>query len=475
MARINTNVPALVAVADLKRNSIDLNQSMRRLSSGLRINRGADDPAGLIASETLRSEMSSLTQAIQNSERAANVIATAEGALNEINALLISIQGKIVQAANTGAMSPTEIRANQLQVDSAVDSITRIANSTTFAGLSLLNGNLDYISSGVDSSLVTNVQIFGVQFGTNETMPVDVNVFTSAQQAGLEFRNSQITQTVSVEIAGNQGVETFTFISGTAASAVMFAVNRSVDATGVQAELINDANAASGITFQSLEHGSSQFVSVQSLSGTFDVVDAAGDQRQRDVGDDAIASVNGAVTVGDGLVLTLNTTSLDLELTLDGDFGTGTTRFDIVAGGALFQLGGNVDGNEQVNIGIKSVAASKLGSGTTGYMTDIVTGGRFSLVADEAGVASDIVAIAVSQISMLRGRLGAFEMNTLQTNISSLQVALENVTSSESAIRDTDFAMETARMTRAQILVSANMSVLGVANQNPQAVLSLLG
>ena len=475
MARINTNVPALVAVTDLKTNYADLNQSMRRLSSGLRINRGADDPAGLIASETLRSEISSLTQAIRNSERASNVIATAEGALNEINALLISIQGKIVEAANTGAMSPEEIRANQLQVDSAVDSITRIANSTTFAGLSLLNGNLDYVTSGVDETQVANVEVFGVQFGTNETMPVDVNVFTSARTATLSFQTSQISESVTIEVAGNQGVETFTFISGTAASAILFAVNRSVDATGVEATLINVSNASSGITFQSMDYGSSKFVSVQALTGTFDVADEDGNTKQRDIGADATASVNGAVTVGDGLTLTLNTTSLDLELTLAEDFGAGTTRFDITGGGALFQLGPDVDGNEQVNIGIKSVAASKLGAGTTGYLTDVVTGGQFSLVADEAAMASDIVDIAVRQISVLRGRLGAFEMNTLETNISSLQVALENVTSSESAIRDTDFAAETAQLTRSQILVNANMSVLAVANQTPKAVLSLLG
>ena len=81
---------------------------------------------------------------------------------------------------------------------------------------------------------------------------------------------------------------------------------------------------------------------------------------------------------------------------------------------------------------------------------------------------------AIIQVARLRGRLGAFEKNTLNTNMNSLQVAIENVTSSESSIRDADFAKETSNLTRAQILTQAGTSVLATANSTPQAVLSLL-
>src|SRR5687767_15191139 len=152
MARINTNVSSLTAQRGLARSNKALNQTLERLSSGLKINRGADDPAGLIASETLRSEISGVHQAIDNSSRASNVIATAEGALGEVASLLLNIKDLIVEAANSGALSPEEIAANQLQVDSAVESITRISNTTTFAGLKLLNGSLGYVTSGVMTS-----------------------------------------------------------------------------------------------------------------------------------------------------------------------------------------------------------------------------------------------------------------------------------------------------------------------------------
>jgi flagellin len=127
-----------------------------------------------------------------------------------------------------------------------------------------------------------------------------------------------------------------------------------------------------------------------------------------------------------------------------------------------------------VNIGIGSVAASKLGDNDVGFLNDIVTGGNSTLVSGKSAAASKIVERAIRQVAVLRGRLGAFEKNTLQTNINSLSVALENVTSSESSIRDADFARETAALTRAQILTQAGTSVLATANVTPQSVLSLL-
>ena len=159
MARINTNVSSLVAQRGLASSQKNMNETLQRLSSGLRINRGADDPAGLIASESLRSEINGITQAIDNSSRASNVISTAEGALSEVASLLLNVKDLVVEAANAGALSPDEIKANQLQVDSAVQSITRISNTTTFAGLKLLNGGLDYITSGVATSAISALHI----------------------------------------------------------------------------------------------------------------------------------------------------------------------------------------------------------------------------------------------------------------------------------------------------------------------------
>src|SRR3954454_5304534 len=180
MARINTNVAALTAQRGLAKSQQTLNGTLQRLSSGLRINRGAVYPAGLIASEALRSEITGIHQAIDNSSRTSNVISTAEGSLNKDASLLLNIKSLVVQAANSGAQSPEEIQANQLQVDSAVQSITRISNTTTFAGLHLINGSLDYVTSGVNTAQLKSVAVNQSNFGTHSTIPVQVDVLTSA-------------------------------------------------------------------------------------------------------------------------------------------------------------------------------------------------------------------------------------------------------------------------------------------------------
>lgn len=479
MARINTNVGSMIAQTNLARSQNSLSKSLERLSSGYRINRGGDDPAGLIASESLRTEMKGITQAIDNSTRAKNVIATAEGALTEVSNLLLSMKSLIVQAANSGAMSQDEIEANQLQVDSAIQSITRISNSTTFAGLKLLDGSLSYVTSGLATSALHDVEIHSAQFGLNKTVPVTVEVITSAKQARLDFATSSITKTISLEVAGKTGVQVLSFTSGTAASSIAYAVNRLSDSTGIEAKLINSANAASGVSFVSAGYGTSQFVSVQVVGSdhgnfTTQTDDNPPVQKLRATGQDAVASINGAQAIADGLNISLNTASLQMSLNLDENIGLGTRSFVITGGGALFQLGGQVMTNQQVNIGIISVSASRLGNATDGYLTDIISGGTASLVSGNAGTASRIVDSAINQIAVMRGRLGAFEANTIDTNINSMQVALENVTAAESSIRDTDFAVETSNLTRNQILVQAGTSVLQQANSTAQNVLSLL-
>ncbi|NQU77021.1 MAG: flagellin, partial [Planctomycetes bacterium] len=309
MARINTNVSSMIAQSDLHKAGLSLNQALQRLSTGLRINRGADDPAGLIASETLRGEIAGITQAIGNSQRATNIIATTEGALGEVSSLLVNIKSLTVQAANKGAISPEEIKANQLQIDSAVESITRISNVTNFAGLNLLDGSLDYQTSGVINSQINTARIFNAQFASATSIPVSVDVLVSAQPAELRW-SAVPASAVTIVVAGTKGVETIQFISNTTAGTIMSAINSIKDATGVSAAWFSGtANSAAGLRFYSTEWGSDAFVSVSALpgSGTFTAQDINGATTQRTIGRDVSATVNGSYTVGRGLTLSLNT------------------------------------------------------------------------------------------------------------------------------------------------------------------------
>ncbi|MEX0777195.1 MAG: flagellin [Phycisphaeraceae bacterium] len=487
MSRINTNVSALLAQRNLAKSNSDLQLRLERLSTGLQINRGADNPAGLIVSERLRSEIGGITQSIDNAERASNVIATSEAALQEISTLLTSIKGLAIQAANTGAFSKEEIEANQLQIDSAVESITRISNTASFAGLKLLNGSLDFITSGVNSTQIQDVRVFGANFGTASTIPVNVEVLNSAER-GLLFLSTysaastsgQLLSSVTFEVQGVKGTHVFAFVSGTSLSAVAFAVNQVSDSTGVSASLVSATNQTSGLVLQSASYGSSAFVSVRKIDkGAFFNTYAskgAASSINRDAGEDVLALVNGNLALGDGTKVGLNSAVLNVQLNLTTTAATalGTYSFSITGGGARYQIGAAVNSQQQVGFGIQSVAAAHLGNETAGFLNSVTSGGANSLVAGSAREASDIIDASITQIAVLRGRLGAFERNTLQTTIRSQQIALENLTSSESQIRDTDFASETAMLTRAQILTQAGTSVLATANSSAQNVLRLL-
>ncbi len=504
MARINTNVPSLVAQSNLNRANDDLAVRLERLSTGLRINRGADDPAGLITSERLRSEIRGIDQAITNSQRASSVIAVAEGALIEVSDLLNSIKGLVVEAANTGGVSDEEIAANQLQVDSAIESITRIANAANFGGLKLLNGDLEYVLSGVDSTELTKATVHAASFGENSTVPVSVEVLGSAQHAQLYMQGDAdiasggaIVSSFTIELAGTEGVTSLSFVSGTNLSAIAAAVSQLAGATGVSAVLLDASDSSSGLIFMSREFGSDAFVSVGKLgTGGEDLAfyDGSGwapgggnpatvTAITRDIGQDVSAIVNGQLATGKGLDISLDAPTLALSLSLESTFaatisGTAST-FTVTGGGSVFQLGPEVSHNQQESLGLQSVTATHLGGslidGSLVFLNDLQSGGAFDLDSGRLSHASTILEEAIDEIAVLRGRLGSFERNTLQTNVRSMQAALENVTASESAIRDTDFAVETSNLSRAQILTQAGTSVLAIANTNAQTVLQLLG
>ncbi|MEL7239472.1 MAG: flagellin, partial [Planctomycetota bacterium] len=211
MTRINTNIASLRAQRTLERNNKDLNTRLERLSTGLKINTGKDGPAALIASETMRSEIEGIRQAIDNSARANNVINTAEGALAEVSSLLLQVQSLTNEAANTGALSPAEIEANQLQVDEILSSINRISNTTQFNGRLLLNGQLDYQTSGVSATNVVDIKVNSAKLPDNGSTQVTVEVTGSAQKALISYAGAATSTNVTLEVGGQYGVEQLSF------------------------------------------------------------------------------------------------------------------------------------------------------------------------------------------------------------------------------------------------------------------------
>jgi flagellin len=467
MSRINTNVSSLIAQRVLGTNNNQLNTSLQRLSTGLKINTGADNPAGLIASENLRAEKTGITTAIDNAQRASNIIGTAEGGLNEVSSLLTQLQGLIGASANSGGLSAEEIAANQLQVDSILGTINRIAQSTAFQGTKLLNGNYDYTTSSVGTSAVLNLQVNSTRVPDGASVSVVVQVVTSAQTGVLQYTGGTIAgATVTVEVSGTSGTEQLSFASGTTVSSIATAINGVKTATGVSATVLTGGT----LQVNSTTFGASQFVGLKSLTGTFTLAS------NKDYGKDAGVTVNGAAAQTDGLKVQYRSSNVDLEFDLAKDVNLNNTikTFGVIGGGATFALGSKVTETDKASIGIASVSTGSLGDSTLGYLSSIGSGGTNSLTSTSLTVAQKILDKAIKQVSGIRGRLGAFQKFTIGSTINSLGVAFENASAAESAIRDTDFASETAELTRSQILSQAASTVLSQANAAPQAALRLL-
>jgi flagellin len=468
MSVINTNVSSLIAQNALNKNQQSLSTSLERLSTGLKINSGADDPAGLIASQNLQAEQIGINTAIANAQSANNILGTAEGGLNEVSSLLVQLQGLVSQSANTGGLSTAETGANQLQVDSILSTINRIAQSTSFEGTKLLDGNFDYTTSSVGTSAISGLQVNSASIPDNGKVAVVVQVTNSAQTAKLDYTGGTVTgATVTLQVSGNLGTTQLSFASGTTVSSIVTAINAVTNSTGVSAVV----NGAGDFQLNSTQYGSAQFVGLQAISGNF-TVPGNGSAKGRD----AAVTINGAAADTQGLQVEYDSATLDLDFNISksANFNAASKTFAITGGGATFALGPQVDEGDKASIGIASVSTGSLGSSADGFLNSLGSGGANSLSSGNLVNAQNILNEAIGQVADLRGRIGAFQDYTIGSTVNSLSVAYENVSAAESSITDTDFAAETSNLTRDQILTQAAQTVLSQANSRPQAVLTLL-
>ncbi|MBL8892829.1 MAG: flagellin [Planctomycetaceae bacterium] len=476
MTRINTNVSSLIAQQTLRKTGTELHTALSRLSTGMRINSGKDDPAGLIASENLRRDIVSARGAIANSERAGQMIATADSALGQVSNLLNDIRGLVVEASNRGVISPEQVAANQLQVDSSLEAIDRIAQTTTFQGRPLLNGVLDfqYTAAGANGTgldTVVELRIHKATLGATGAVDIETIINNPATQALLTvgvngFNNGALNDDVVFKVSGRDGSEVFTFQAGASLDDIVAAVNLVTDVTAVTA-----TNNNGTLELNTADYGTRAFVDLEVITegsaGTF----ANNTSARRATGTDVDATVNGIQARGDGNTLYVNSSNLNLELTVEANT-TNAVEFQINGGGAIFQLGPSVVSNQQIRIGVQSLNTGQMG-GRTGRLYELRSGNPRELSADVTGAAK-IVDEVIYKVAQLRGRLGALQRATIDANIESLSELLTNLTEAESSIRDADFAAETAALTRAQVLTQSGTAVLGIANQSPQNVLSLL-
>jgi len=484
--RINTNVSAMNAYRNVSQTTSEYSKSMTRLSTGLRINDAADDPAGLIISEKFRAQITGIQTAIQNSQDAVNYAKTAEGALGEVNTLLRDARSLAVASANTGTLTSAQIQANQNQLNSIISSINRIASTTQFGTKKLLDGSSGVNSSVTNSTALKSVAISGSLGGSAVVgdSAVAVNVTTAAAKAVLDAagmaENAVAAADVGTYLATAVGAagsftingETFNVSATDTWGGVIDKINQASGRTGVVADA-EFGGGAGNIRLTSVGYGTNAKINLADANGI--ILAAAG--TASGAGVNAVATVTAATAGAGGTSLSATFTggangASGLELTdsagnkvilteAGNAVATYTGAAQLLVGNSQFQIGANAGQTASLSIGNFSAATLGISS------LDLTSG---------SGASAALAAIdnAIDLVTKARGDIGSFQRNVLESNIRSLGIAKENLSATESTIRDTDVAQEMTNFTKLQILQQAGMSMLAQANTAPQSVLSLL-
>jgi flagellin len=479
---INTNQSAINAQRQIGKTSSALNVSFERLSSGLRINGSKDDAAGLSISTRLTSQVNGLNQAIHNSNDGISLTQTTEGALNETTNILQRMRELAVQSSN-GTNNDNDRASLQAEVAQLKKEIDRIAESTTFNNNKVLDGTflMKDLQVGANASETLTVSIGGART-TDLARQARYESETGNRfgAGGLTIINRK-GDAVNIRQSFDEDDELSSGFQNESAIAKAAAINSSYESTGVRAivektELIVGSAVGAGTLTQT------DFI-------TINTVKLAGFYVEENDSSGSLVDAINAVSNKTGVVASLNSESKIMLTANDGrniDVDTTAASSSILGNDVVGAVGVVIDHFTKIaafgNITLQSNDVFELSNNTTSYgfnggiygVNSVFSVDSIDLSTNEgAGVALDIIDLALEDVSSSRADLGAIQ-NRLESTINNLSTTAENLSASRSRILDADFAFETAQLSRNQIIQQAGVSILAQSNQQPQIALALL-
>ena len=499
---VNSNPASINAQNQLGKASGGLKTSMERLASGLRINSAKDDAAGLQISNRLTSQVNGLNVAIRNANDGISMAQTAEGALQESTNILQRMRDLSVQSANA-TNTTVDRKAIQEEVTQLKSELDRIADTTTFGGQSLLDGSFgnQQFQVGADANKTIGLAI-------NSAQTDDLGSARSILDGTFLSEGTAAAATLTAARTGNELTDQTLTVNGVNSASVAVAANDSAadiaskinaefNATGVKADAITELRLTSGAAYDAGETISFDLGNgdaVETISFTATGV-AADDMQTLSNKINEKASVTGIGAKFDANTTAITMTSEagdDIEVNNFSESDT-TTANDIVlqaldADGALAgaastvtttNIAASVRGRIQLDstilFNVQSDTAAEITLGTAQIAEEKSIKNDIDLTTARGSQdAISVIDGALAKIDRNRSALGAVQ-NRLSSTVNNLSSISENSTAARSRIRDTDFTVETAQLTKNQILQQAGTSILAQANQLPQAALSLLG
>jgi flagellin len=482
-----TNISSLNAQRNLSKSGEGLATSMQRLSSGMRINSAKDDAAGMQIANRLTSQINGLAVAQRNANDGISMAQTAEGAMQESSNILQRMRDLSLQSAN-GSNSAEDREALQKEVGALQQELTRISETTKFGATSLLDGSFGTKQFQVGANANETINV------TLGNMAADAIGAHQIRGAGTAAPANSIGDVEASLLAANMGTtgDTWsingtnaTFANGDGASTIAKNINNAstgVDAEAVLSTRIQGLSASDAGIFNIYKEGA--------VEDTFNLGSYGGDMERlaedlQAAGYNAVfdKDLNGGLGALD--VVATDIDGFEVTAAAGGTVEMGPPGSLLTSGAGPLSHSAELQLSSSDKIGISGTTVNQiLGQGFNGANIS-ASGGSSALNSvesiDISGVTSanaqsaiEVIDAALAQIDSSRAGLGAVQ-NRFTHTISNLANVQENVSASRSRIQDTDFAVETAHMTKNQILQQAGTSILSQANQIPQSAISLLG
>ena len=512
--RINHNISAINAHRNLQSNDKNMDKTLERLSSGLQITKASDGPAKLVISEQMRAQIAGLNQAIDNSETAVSLVQTTEANLGEISTMLTSLRQLAIHAANEGTNDEVMLQADQNEINNILDTINRISKQAQFGKKRLLDGTNG--ASGFTTG--ESLEFMGASLGTGDSSQngFEVRITQAATKSNIEgsvaMTNDMVEAGEELVIMENGRLARYVTNADDTVETAAQNLRNEVERNGLNVNVQLDSQNKLMVSHKF--YGSENLFQVSSSSAGVLSKEGGAIETARK-GLDIKGTINGESAKGAGQVLTGITGAKcvdGLQIRYTGkseDFteiecdvppltdeqaaaaaksqelserestaeeqaiGKTVGRVFVSQKALRFQVGANQ--NQTVGISLQATSAETLGRGIqnkSGFKSLEHIDVRSYQGANDALA---LVDKAIDEVTATRGELGAFQKNTLESNLANLRVANENLISSESIIRDVDMAAEMANYTKNQIMSQSATAMLAQANQSPANVLTLLG
>jgi flagellin len=530
--RVNHNTASMSSLRYLNRTIEDTNNNLKRLSSGLRINSAADGPADLMISEQMRTQISGLNQAVKNSETSISMVQTAEGVLSEVSSMLISMRQLALHAANDGVVDSKILQADQMEVENILATIDKIAGLTQFGTKVLFDGSnevngveigegLTFFSASALTQQSPTKQGYAIEIEQVATRPEVVaarGISLEEIENGVSFVLKENNRVMKMDtdqeknLKGNikQVLDNFRLNSATFSREQTESKLHDILATALQIKADENSldvkisiNDIGMLTVKHKQYGIKPSFGISTnLQGLFG--EEVGTIKLSERGQDVSGYIGGDLALGKGQFLhgAKGTPTEGVVVQYDKELGNRLVEIKDeqgrVIGKKIVQqsneelVGKDVEGYVhitqnsavyQIGANHKQTVAFSFGDLRSEQIArGVANRSQFRSLADidltnAAGAQDSIKLIdnAIMEIGVLRGNLGSFQKNSLESNLRNLRVSNENLTNAESVIRDSDMAAEMSDFTKNQILIASGTAMAAQANQIPKSVLQLLG